>query len=59
MGRLPITDEWPADRTGHPARVQASQVQKNLAAVDGEVCTVGDMMGGQGRLQDRAVIWQR
>ena len=56
MGRLPIYDERPADRTGHVARGQAGWDQRNLAAADGEVCIAGDGEGGQGRLRDRSDI---
>ena len=54
MGRLPSTDERPADRTGQAVRGQAGWGRQNLAVVDGEVCTVADGAGGHGRLQDRA-----
>ena len=58
-GRLPSYDEQLDNRTGQAARGQASWGRGKLAAADGEVCTTGDGVGGQGRLQDRSAIWWR
>ena len=51
MGHLQCNYELPDDCTGKSARVQASHVWRNLAAVEEEVCTEGDGAGVQGRLR--------
>ena len=59
MVLLPSTDERSDDRTVQAARDQAGWGRRNLAEVDGEVCTVGDRTGGQVHLRDRESSWRR
>ena len=59
MGRLPLHDERPDDRTGKAEKGQTGQSRENLAVVDGKVIATGNGAGGQGRLWVRTASRRR